>query len=129
MIHDIYDSSFLTPPQLVKKLCFLNFLSSSLFTVPTDDDWCLEKHELHGHLFWQRRDSSNSRVKFKHDVEVLEFERDPEEDLFSRGEFSHIFGERRQANPIVVISTIACAFAVTIFLPWFMISASSEPME
>lgn len=94
-----------------------------------DDDWCLEKSELHGHLFWQRRDSSNSRVKFKHDVEVLEFERDPEEEKFSsRGEFSHIFGERRQANPIVVISTIACAFAVTILLPWFMIT-SNEPVE
>lgn len=101
----------------------------SHFAVPTDDDWCLEKHELYGHLFWQRRDSSNSRVKFKHDVEVLEFERDPEENFISRGEFNHFINERSQTtSPIVVISTIACAFAVTILLPWFMIQ-SNEPIE
>lgn len=94
-----------------------------------DDDWCLEKHKVHGHLFWQRRDSSNSRVKFKNDVEVLEFEREPDEEiLLSRGQFSHIFGERRQTNPIMVVSTIACAFAITVLLPWLIIS-SNEPMD
>lgn len=93
-----------------------------------DDDWCLEKHAL-GHLFWQRRDSENSKVRFKHEVEVLEFERDPEENLVSRGEFSHTFNERRQANPIVVISTCICAIAVTVLLPWFMSASSHEPIE
>lgn len=93
------------------------------------DDWCLEKHELHGHLFWQRRDSENSKVRFKNEVEVLEFERDPEEEsLISRGEFSHTFCERRETHPIVVISTCLCAIAVTVLLPWFMIS-SNEPVE
>lgn len=97
-----------------------------------DDDWCLEKHELHGHLYWQRRDSENSKVRFKHEVEVLEFERDPEEDrLVSRGgEFSHTFGERRQANPIVVISTCIAAIAVTVLLPWFMsVSTNDQVIE
>jgi hypothetical protein len=90
----------------------------------------LEKNELLGHLFWQRRDSENSKVRFKNEVEVLEYERDPDEDSnsLSRGEYNHIFGERRQANPIIVLSTCICAIAVTILLPWFMIT-SNEPVE
>lgn len=92
-----------------------------------DDDWCLEKH-AHGHLFWQRRDSENSKVRFKQEVEVMEFERDPEEHSVSRGEFNHTFREGRQTHPIVVISTCICAFAITVYV-CFMSISSSEPIE
>ncbi|KAG5671654.1 hypothetical protein PVAND_001844 [Polypedilum vanderplanki] len=89
--------------------------------------WCLENNEKHGH-FW-RRDSATSRVKFKHDVEILEFVRDPEEDIFtSTGHFNHMIGERRPTHPMVVISTCICAIAVTVLLPWLMIQ-SNEPIE
>lgn len=101
----------------------------TFFTVPDEEPvWCLEKHEKYGHLFW-RRDSGTSRVKFKNDVEVLEFVREPEEDiLISRGHFNHILGERRPTHPMVVISTCICAIAVTVLLPWFMIT-SNEPLD
>lgn len=88
-----------------------------------DDDWCLEKH-AHGHLFWQRRDSENSRVRFKQEVEVMEFERDPEERSLSRGEFNHCFNqsERRQTHPVVIISSCICAIAVTIYVCFMTVS-------
>lgn len=77
-------------------------------------------------MFW-RRDSS--KVKFRCEVEVLEFERDPEEELWmSKREFGHSFQDQQASHPIVVISTCICAIAVTVLLPWLMIG-SNEPVD
>lgn len=100
-------------------------ITESILTNIEEPVWCLEKHETHGHLFW-RRDSSTSKVKFKHDVEILEYVRDPEEDYFIAT--GHYIGERKPTHPIVVISTCICAIAVTVLLPWFMIQ-SNEPLD
>lgn len=113
----------------LKSFFFLFSFFSNAVSTEEDPIWCLEKHETHGHLFW-RRDSSTSKVKFKHDVEILEFVRDPEEDFLVShgGHYNHMIGERKPTHPIVVISTCICAIAVTVLLPWFMIQ-SNEPLD
>lgn len=96
------------------------------FAVPIEEPiWCLDKELSSGHMFW-RRDSS--KVKFRCEVEVLEFERDPEELLMSKRDFHHSFRDQDTSHPIVVISTCICAIAVTVLLPWLMIG-SNEPIE
>lgn len=95
--------------------------------MPTEEPiWCLDKELSSGHMFW-RRDSS--RVKFRCEVEVLEFVRDPEEEpMISKGDFNHSFNDQKPSHPIVVISTCICAIAVTVILPWLMIG-SNEPLD
>lgn len=87
--------------------------------------WCLDKELSSGQMYW-RRDSS--KVKFRCEVEVLEFERDPEELLMPRYDYHHSFRDQRSSHPIVVISTCICAIAVTVLLPWLMIG-SNEPLD
>ena len=102
-------------------------LSFSHLTVPMEEPiWCLDKELVSGHMFW-RRDSS--KVKFRCEVEVLEFERDPEEELWlSKNDFNHSYIDQPTSHPIVVISTCICAIAVTVLLPWLMVGAN-EPIE
>lgn len=100
----------------------------SSITVPSEEEpiWCLDTEQVSGRMFW-RRDSS--KVKFRCDVEVLEFVRDPEEVRFtSKDEFNLSFNDQTASHPIVVISTCICAIAVTVLLPWLMIG-SNEPIE
>jgi hypothetical protein len=54
----------------------LNVFSFLLFSVPPEPIWSLDRRES-GHLFWRRE---SSKVKFRCEVEVLEFEKDPAED-------------------------------------------------
>lgn len=100
------------------------FLLLSLFSVPTEE-WCLDKEIGSGHLYL-RRDSS--KVKFRCDVEVLEFVRDPEEELLCRTEYYPYRDCESRSHPMVVISTCIAAIAVTVILPWLMISVN-EPIE
>lgn len=79
--------------------------------IPTDPIWSLDKQHETGALFW-RRDSS--RVKFRDEVEVLEFVRDPEELKFmTEYEYSD-----NTTNSIVAITTVIITIGITIVLPW-----------
>lgn len=103
------------------------FLYFIFLAVPCEEPiWCLDKEVNSGHMFW-RRDSS--KVKFRCEVEVLEFERDPEEELWlTKKDFNYSFLDQSSSNPIVVISTCICAIAVTVLLPWLMVGVN-EPIE
>lgn len=90
---------------------------------PAEPIWCLERRDS-GHLFWSRE---SSKVKFRYDVEVLEFTKDPCEDqlLIQDSESSHNHhSERHLSNMIVVCATCVAAIAVTVVLPWFLIGGS-----
>lgn len=82
--------------------------------------WSLDRIHETGDLFW-RRDSS--KVKFRCEVQVLEFERDPfEYNNWPRGQ-RRCYGDET-SNPIVVIATCLGAMLITILLPWFMVGES-----
>jgi hypothetical protein len=111
----------------VSLLRFLRLINHQFpSTVPEEEPmWCLDKLSS-GQMYW-RRDSS--KVSFRCDVEVLEFVRDPEEELWmSKVEIRHSFTDQQTSHPIVVISTCICAIAVTVLLPWLMIG-SNQPIE
>lgn len=95
------------------------FLFSS--AAPAEPVWCLDRRES-GHLFWKRE---SSKVKFRCDVEVLEFVKDPAEDeqFLVNGDLQ-AFKNETISNPIVVCATCICAIAVTVLLPWFLIGSS-----
>lgn len=64
-------------------------------------------------------------MKFRCDVEVLEFVKSPFEDeqILVNGDLQ-AFKNETMSHPIVVISTCICAIAVTVLLPWFFIGSS-----
>jgi hypothetical protein len=92
-----------------------------LFSVPPEPIWSLDRRES-GHLFWRRE---SSKVKFRCEVEVLEFEKDPAEDeqILVSGDL-HAFRNETMSHPLVVCATCICAIAVTVLLPWFLIGSS-----
>ena len=92
------------------------------FPAPAEPIWCLDRRES-GHLFW-RRDAS--KVKFRCDVEVLEFVKDPAEDelILVNANLNNTFRSEAISHPIVVCATCICAIAVTVLLPWFLIGSS-----
>ena len=69
-------------------------------------------------------------MKFRYDVEVLEFTKDPYEDqlLITDSELSRAKQQQQQAgavsNMIVVCVTCVAAIAVTVVLPWFLIGSA-----
>uniref|UniRef100_A0A8W7Q3Y5 Uncharacterized protein n=1 Tax=Anopheles coluzzii TaxID=1518534 RepID=A0A8W7Q3Y5_ANOCL len=81
---------------------------------PPEPVWCLDRRDS-GHLFWRRE---SSKVKFRYDVEVLEFTKDPYEDqlLITDSELS-----RAKQQQCV---TCVAAIAVTVVLPWFLIGSA-----
>ncbi|XP_041769707.1 uncharacterized protein LOC121592372, partial [Anopheles merus] len=93
---------------------------------PPEPVWCLDRRDS-GHLFWRRE---SSKVKFRYDVEVLEFTKDPYEDqlLITDSELSRAKQQQQQAgavsNMIVVCVTCVAAIAVTVVLPWFLIGSA-----
>lgn len=87
-----------------------------LFTVPSDPIWCLERRESSGHLFWRR---DFSKVKFRCDVEVLEYIKDPNEHLIT-----YENNKTKNSNMIMVCATCVAAIAVTVILPWLLIGSS-----
>lgn len=90
--------------------------------VPPEPIWCLDRRES-GHLFWRRE---ASKVKFRCEVEVLEFVKDPSEDelILVNGDLNNTFRIETISHPIVVCATCICAIAVTVLLPWFLIGSS-----
>ncbi|KAG5670937.1 hypothetical protein PVAND_001166 [Polypedilum vanderplanki] len=87
--------------------------------LPSEPIWSIDKHDGTGALFW-RRDSS--RVKFRCEVEVLEFVRDPDELKFMM-ERDYV---EDSSHPLVVIVTCVFAIAITVFLPWILMGSSSN---
>lgn len=92
---------------------------------PAEPIWCLERRDS-GHLFWRRE---SSKVKFRYDVEVLEFTKDPGEDQLLITDSEHREKSDRAAGHqmsqmIVVCATCVAAIAVTVVLPWFLIGST-----
>lgn len=93
---------------------------------PAEPIWCLERRDS-GHLFWRRE---SSKVKFRYDVEVLEFTKEPGEDqlLITDSEHHHRInrdGEQRHLSQMIVVcATCVAAIAVTVVLPWFLIGST-----
>ncbi|XP_052872417.1 uncharacterized protein LOC128277870 [Anopheles cruzii] len=91
---------------------------------PPEPVWCLDRRDS-GHLFWRRE---SSKVKFRYDVEVLEFTKDPYEDqlLITDSELNRAKQDQAGAlsNMIVVCATCVAAIAVTVVLPWFLIGSA-----
>lgn len=75
-----------------------------------EPDWSLERRG--SGLFW-RRDAS--KVRFRHEVQVLEYEKDPAEHLID-----HSDGQRSN-NAVLVAATCMAALAITVILPWLLI--------
>lgn len=90
--------------------------------MPNEPIWSLDRHEK-GDLFW-RRDSS--KVKFRCEVEVLEFIKDPEEynNSWSNSRRRYHLRERTASHPVVVVATCVGAIVITVLLPWLMIESN-----
>ena len=88
--------------------------------MPPEPIWCLDRRES-GHLFWRRE---SSKVKFRCEVEVLEFVKDPAEDEQILVNELQAFKNETISHPIVVCATCICAIAVTVLLPWLLIGSS-----
>uniref|UniRef100_A0AAG5D800 Protein with signal anchor n=1 Tax=Anopheles atroparvus TaxID=41427 RepID=A0AAG5D800_ANOAO len=92
--------------------------------LPSEPVWCLDRRDS-GHLFWRRE---SSKVKFRCDVEVLEFTKDPYEDqlLITDSDLHRAKHDEAGAlsNMLVVCATCVAAIAVTVVLPWFLIGSA-----
>ncbi|XP_055677906.1 uncharacterized protein LOC129786738 [Lutzomyia longipalpis] len=85
-------------------------------TVASEPIWNLERRESSGHLIWRQDGSSKAKVRFRCDVEVLEYVKDPAE---------HEDEDRnKKFHAVVVCATCVAALAVTVILPWFLIGSS-----
>lgn len=85
-------------------------------TVPKEPNWNLERRESSGLLVWQR---DESKVRFRCEVEVLEYEKDPDEHRMMHEEISPV----KITSTIVVCATCVAAVAVTFFLPWYLVAS------
>lgn len=89
------------------------FLINNL--VPPEPMWSLDRQRETGVLFWKR---DSSRVKFRDEVEVLEFVRDPEELKFMMECGSN------NSHPFIAITTVFLTIAITIVLPWVYLGSN-----
>lgn len=86
-----------------------------------DPKWSLERRASSGLLIW-RKDSPQSRIRFRFDVEVLEFEKQPheyydyEDESLSMGSIS---------STIALGVTCIAAVAISIFLPWYLMDKAA----
>uniref|UniRef100_A0A1Q3FBG9 Protein with signal anchor n=1 Tax=Culex tarsalis TaxID=7177 RepID=A0A1Q3FBG9_CULTA len=100
-------------------------MDSMTISAPVEPIWCLERRDS-GHLFWRRE---SSKVKFRYDVEVLEFTKDPGEDQLLITDSEHreksAADQRHQMSQMLVVcATCVAAIAVTVVLPWFLIGST-----
>lgn len=91
-----------------------------IFSVADEPIWNLERRESSGHLFWCR---DSSKVKFRCDVEVLEYVKDPDEHKCYYDNYNQNSTTDRITNAVVVCATCVAAIAVTVLLPWFLIGS------
>lgn len=79
-----------------------------------EPDWSLERRDS-GRLFWRRE---ASKVKFRYEVEVLEYEKDPTEHQIDHTGGA---GAHRTNSVVFVAGTAMVAIAITVLLPWLLI--------
>lgn len=82
-----------------------------------EPDWSLERRDS-GRLFWRRE---ASKVRFRYEVEVLEYEKDPSEHMID-----HTEGHPR-SSVVFVAGTCMVAIAITVLLPWLLIGGVGAP--
>lgn len=85
--------------------------------VPPEPMWSLDRQRETGELFWKR---DSSRVKFRDEVEVLEFVRDPEELKFM---MECEYGSNT-SHPFIAITTVVLTIAITVVLPWVYLGSN-----
>lgn len=90
-------------------------------TVLEDPQWSLERRASSGHLVW-RKDTPSSKVRFRFDVEVLEFEKDPSEDLIE--ETTEDFDVSNISSTLAICVTCMAAAAVSVLLPWYLMHSA-----
>jgi len=81
-----------------------------------DPKWSLERRESSGHLVW-RKDSPESKVRFRFDVEVLEFEKHPHEELEDKEDH---FSITSLSATVAMCATCVAVVAASVFLPWYL---------
>lgn len=86
-----------------------------------DPKWSLERRASSGLLIW-RKDSPQSRIRFRFDVEVLEFEKQPHE-YYDYDEGSLSMGSI--SSTIALGVTCIAAVAISIFLPWYLMDKAA----
>lgn len=87
-------------------------------------EWCLERRPSSGFLVWKK---DESKVRFRFEVEVLEYEKDPEEHkLMHDGEHLKFSSSTMQelSHTFVVCVTCVAAVAATLFVPWLVVGSS-----
>lgn len=72
-----------------------------------------------GNMFWRRE---ASKVRFRYEVEVLEYEKDPSEHMIE-----HSDGHVRSSSVVLVAGTCMVAIAITVLLPWLLIGGVGAP--
>lgn len=78
-----------------------------------EPDWSLKRRDS-GNLFWRRE---ASKVRFRYEVEVLEYEKDPSEHMIDYPDGD----QSRTHNVVFVAGTCMVAIAITVLLPWLLI--------
>lgn len=97
------------------------FLFLNIILVPDEPVWNLERRESSGHLFWSRQ---SSRVKFRCEVEVLEYVKHPDEHNYDHSTEDKLHPSDKMGNIILICATCIAAIAVTTFLPWLLFGGS-----
>ncbi|XP_076272457.1 uncharacterized protein LOC143203976 [Rhynchophorus ferrugineus] len=92
---------------------------SENFKLP-EPEWILDQNG-NGPMFWRRdiSDEQNSRVKFKHDVEIKEFYRKPHELL------EPLWAEEIETSNVFTTG-LACVVCLTVslVLPWYILGGT-----
>lgn len=91
-------------------------------TVLEDPQWSLERRASSGHLVW-RKDTPSSKVRFRFDVEVLEFEKDPAEDFIE--DPNDDFTVSNISSTVAICVTCMAAAAVSVLLPWYLMHSTA----
>ncbi|XP_037806215.1 uncharacterized protein LOC119600190 [Lucilia sericata] len=88
-----------------------------------DPKWSLERRESSGFLVW-RKESPSSRIRFRLDVEVLEFEKHPHEDYDYHDDNALTIGNI--SSTVMLCATCVAAVAVSVFVPWYLMEKAAN---
>ena len=88
-----------------------------------DPKWSLERRESSGYLVW-RKESPSSRIRFRLDVEVLEFEKHPYEDIDYQDNSGLTMSNI--SSTVITCATCVAAVAISVFLPWYLMEKAGH---
>lgn len=88
-----------------------------------DPKWSLERRESSGYLVW-RKESPSSRIRFRLDVEVLEFEKHPYEDVDNQDNSGLTLSTI--SSTVITCATCIAAVAISVFLPWYLMEKAGH---